>query len=197
MSNKYETENYLVKGDHKPWGRHANVGILRQYKDHIHGNVVDIGCNTGGVTYWLSENKNVLSITGVDINPKVKKQFEAVMTPTKVPYKFICANLVEAKLDSETYDTAISFHTIEHIYPEDIDVFIKNSTASLKSGGKFLVSIPYMTEYEDKHHRDFYDEKKLSDVICRNGFDVIECTHHSHSFVWKERHLLIGLFVKK
>jgi cyclopropane fatty-acyl-phospholipid synthase-like methyltransferase len=195
--SRYETENYLVKGDHKPWGRHANVGILRQYKEHIYGNVVDIGCNTGGVTYWLSENKNVSAITGVDINNEAKEHFETIMAPTNIPCKFTCINLVEAKLDNEIYDTAISFHTIEHIYPQDIDAFIKNSTFSLKAGGKFLVSIPYMKEYKDEHHRDFYDEKKLSDVICRNGFEVIECTHQSHSFVWTERHLLIGLFVKK
>lgn len=197
MMEKYDTENYLVKGDHKPWGRHASVAILRAYKEHIHGNVLDIGCNTGGVTYWLSENSRVTSITGVDINQNARVQFEAVMAATKIPYKFQCMNLAETKIDDETYDSAISFHTLEHIYPEDSDAFIKNSTFSLKSGGKLVISIPYMNEYEDKHHRDFYDVEKLNNTICRNGFDCIECNLHTDSFVWNERHLLVGLFTKK
>lgn len=191
----YHTENYVVQGDHKPWERHSTVGILRAYANHISGNVIDIGCNSGGITYWLHENKNVKSVTGVDINLKVKEHFERIMTGTNLPFKFICANLVEETINEGEYDTAISFHALEHIFPKDANNFVKNSTARLKTGGKMIVSIPYMNAYEDPHHREFYDEKKLTDVFQRNGFNVIECFLDNSR--WHEKNILTALFVKK
>lgn len=193
----YKTEDYIVDGDHVPWKGHSTVILLKEYEHYIHGNVLDLGCNTGGVTYWLSKNKKVTSITGVDINPNVKEGFEKNLGGIDVPFKFICANVIETKINEEVYDTAISFHCIEHILEKHIDAFISNSTIGLKSGGHFLISIPYMKEYEDPHHRAFYNEKTLKEMMERNNFETIRCDHVERDPRWREKHLIIAMFVKK
>lgn len=194
---EYKTEDYIVDGDHTPWKGHSTVILLKEYEQYISGNVLDIGCNTGGVTYWLTKNEKVTSITGVDININVKEGFEKNFSGVTIPYKFVCANLVETKMNEEVYDTAISFHCIEHILEKHISAFISNATAGLKSGGHFLVSIPYMKEYEDPHHRAFYDEKQLKDIMEMNNFITIRCDHVERDPRWREKHLIIAMFVKK
>jgi 2-polyprenyl-3-methyl-5-hydroxy-6-metoxy-1,4-benzoquinol methylase len=193
----YSTENYIIDGDHKPWQGHSTVILLKDNEQYIHGNVLDIGCNTGGVTYWLGQNKKVTSITGVDINIKAKDGFENNLSTLGIPYKFICTNLVETKMDEEVYDTAISFHCIEHILEKHVDAFISNSTAGLRSGGHLVVSIPYMKEYKDEHHRAFYNEKQLQDILERNNFETIKCSYSEKDSRWRENHLINALFVKK
>jgi cyclopropane fatty-acyl-phospholipid synthase-like methyltransferase len=194
---EYKTEDYIVDGDHKPWGGHSTVILLEENEQYIHGNVLDIGCNTGGITYWLGQNKKVTSITGVDINLNVKEGFEKNLSGVGIPFKFICANLVEKKINEETYDTAISFHCIEHILEKHVDAFISNSTAGLKIGGHLIVSIPYMKEYKDDHHRAFYNDKQLKNILERNNFETIKCNYSEQDSRWREKHLINGLFVKK
>jgi cyclopropane fatty-acyl-phospholipid synthase-like methyltransferase len=194
---EYKTEDYIVEGDHKPWEGHSTVILLKENEQYIHGNVLDIGCNTGGITHWLSKNKKVTSITGVDININVKEGFENNLRSIGTPYKFVCANLVETKMNDDFYDTAISFHCIEHIVEKHVDAFICNSTSGLKSGGYFIVSIPYMKEYTDPHHRAFYDEKQLKEIMERNNFETIKCNHVESDPRWRENHLINALFVKK
>lgn len=193
----YGTENYVVGGDHTPWTTHSTVALLKENEQYIHGSVLDIGCNTGGITYWLGQNKKVTSITGVDINIKAKEGFENNLRTLEIPFKFVCANLVETKMDGELYDTAISFHCIEHIIQTHIDTFIRNSTAGLKVGGYLIVSIPYMNEYKDEHHRSFYNESQLKSILERNNFETIKCDYSAEDPRWEEKHLINALFVKK
>jgi 2-polyprenyl-3-methyl-5-hydroxy-6-metoxy-1,4-benzoquinol methylase len=193
----YTSEDYVMDGGHGPWKKHSTVILLEEYESLIHGNVLDIGCNTGGITYWLGKNEKVTSITGVDINEKVKETFEKNLKEISIPFKFICANLVETKIDDMTYDTAISFHVIEHIIEKHSDAFIRNSTAGLKSGGHLVVSIPYMKAYQDPHHRSFYTPEKLAKLMERNDFETIKCEHCEQDPRWTEKHLINALFVKK
>jgi 2-polyprenyl-3-methyl-5-hydroxy-6-metoxy-1,4-benzoquinol methylase len=190
----YESENYLVGGGYDIWAEHASVGIFHSYQRYINGHVLDVGCNTGGITRWLTNNNQVKAITGVDINPEAKLKFEEKFAFVDgVSVKFVCANLAHTPMNQDTYDTVVSMHTLEHVWPQDVESFLKNCIVNLKSGGNFVICIPYMHQYKDDHHREFYDEQKLSSVMGNVGLKTVECFQDAR---WKENHLLTGLFVK-
>jgi predicted SAM-dependent methyltransferase len=88
----------------------------------------------------------------------------------------------------------MSFHTLEHIYPDDATKFVKESLRVLKPGGHVIISIPYERAYPDPAHVAFYNVESLTKLFEDNGFDTIECMKDNR---WPEqKDLLTGVFNK-
>jgi len=189
----YNTENYVIREGTASWKNHSNSQIMEAYSEHIFGDVLDVGCNTGGVTYWLHTNEKVKSITGIDINPKVESIFKKHMKDLPIEVEFFVCNYTEDCLKDRQFDTVISFHTLEHIFPTDAAKFASNLANNLKTGGKFVTSLPYGEGYKDEHHHAFYDEKTLVSLLESVGLKCLECVDDKR---WKENFLLTGLFQK-
>jgi predicted SAM-dependent methyltransferase len=93
------------------------------------------------------------------------------------------------------FDTIVSFHTIEHIYPDDIDLILQKSHKLLKDDGYFITSIPYERAYDDGvHHVAFYNENSLSELFENNGFETVECLDDNRVGI---NGILTGVFRKK
>ena len=190
---KYDTENYVIEKGVDSWKDHANANIMNVYKKHIYGDVLDVGCNTGGSTYWLSLNDTITSITGVDINPNVENIFRTHMADLKIKTDFISCDYTQNTIIDREFDTVLSFHTLEHICEEYAPKFISNILKNLKKSGKFIISIPYKDAYVDDHHRGFYEESSLKNLLECAGFNTIECFLDNR---WRDKHLLTGIFEK-
>jgi len=195
--DKYKIkENYITRNPSpEDWRNHPNGQILNLYSNIIKGKVFDFGCNHGAETFLICENENVTKVTGLDLNcdaidiaNKTKEQFY------DCNINFICSNIIDFEIN-EKYDTIISFHTIEHIYPEDIDSIIKKLLESLNNEGYCIISIPYEHAYDNGvQHVAYYNENSLKEVFEKNGFKTIECIKDDrHS----EGNLLTGIFIKK
>jgi predicted SAM-dependent methyltransferase len=92
------------------------------------------------------------------------------------------------------YDTIISFHVLEHIWPDDVPIFAKNVYDNLREGGCFIISIPYKDAYADPTHVAIYDEISLEQIFKSVGFNTIECLRDDR---WPhEKNLLTALFKK-
>lgn len=189
----YKTENYVIKEGTGSWKNHSNCKIMEAYSEHVFGDILDIGCNTGGVTYWIHKNEKVRSITAVDINPEVETIFKKHMTDLPIKVEFVLCDYTKNCLVDRQFDTVVSFHTLEHIYPEDADKFASNIASNLKIGHKFITSLPYKEGYKDEHHHAFYDEVSLAKLFENVGLKCIECFPDKR---WHETNLLTGLFEK-
>jgi len=192
--NDYSKENYITSKEcAADWLNHANAGILRVYNDYITGSVLDFGCNHGGTTFHLSSNKNVTEITGLDINDNCRPYFEQIFADVKIPNTFLCSNILDIEMNN-SYDTIVSFHTLEHIYEDDLDVVIKKLFNMLKYNGFCIISIPYETAYNCTEHVSFFNEVSLSELFKRNGFIVVECIFDNR---WSDSNILTGIFKKE
>lgn len=132
MSNKYQQkENYVtVHPDPDVWRHHANYYILCHYKEYIKGVVGDFGANHGGCSLLLLDNEAVTSIYPIDMNAQALQigcQKAAEIQP-KIPVNFTVASLFDIPLQNDAFDTIVSFHTLEDIYPEDAPKFVKKLT---------------------------------------------------------------------
>jgi 2-polyprenyl-3-methyl-5-hydroxy-6-metoxy-1,4-benzoquinol methylase len=195
MTDNYSKENYITRDPTVlAWKDHPNVRILSVYQEYITGDVLDIGCNHGASgTYWLSDNAAVSTITGVDIQPTVEVLFREVMSPVAIPVYFISESFARYITPTKLYDTAVSFHTLEHIWPDDVSVFITNIFNHLKSGGTFIISIPYELSYSDPTHVGTYNEHSLKQLCESSGFSTIECIKDGR---WPLHNLLTAVFTK-
>jgi release factor glutamine methyltransferase len=196
MMDRYKIkENYITRdSDPKEWEEHANGNILKIYSNLIKGNVLDFGCNHGSCTFLICDNANVKSITGLDLNQDAIN----IANQTKEKYgncdiNFICSNILDVNF-TQTYDTIVSFHTLEHIYPEDVNQVLTILYNSLSDNGYFIISIPYDHAYDDGfQHVAYYDEKSLSELFELNNFETIECIYDGRH---RDGNLLTGVFKK-
>jgi 2-polyprenyl-3-methyl-5-hydroxy-6-metoxy-1,4-benzoquinol methylase len=189
---KYAKESYITsRPDPELWKEHVNIKTLNEMCNYITGNVLDVGCNHGSTTYWLKDLP-IESITGIDINNNALECAKHLFKTVSKPSKFINLDLTTNKLN-EIFNTIVSFHTLEHIYPEDVDSFLANIYSMLDVNGCFIISIPYETAYKDSCHVAFYNVQKLNEVMYRNNFKVIKCYKDDR---WNEKNILTGIYKK-
>ncbi len=135
MINYENKENYITRHPNPlAWKQHANFQIMKNASEYIKGDCADLGCNHGACTWLLLEFPNVNSITGFDINEKAI-QVASSLTDEIKPFKtveFIQSNLMKINTPDNKYDFIMSFHTLEHIYPNDIDIVISEFNRILK-----------------------------------------------------------------
>jgi len=191
-------ENYLVFSDNMNiWRRHPNYFIIHDSKEYLKGDCIDIGCNIGILSIHLSELESISSITGLDINSSAVNKARELAKVHGFSHKstFECLNLVtdDTRKYNQKFDSMISFHTLEHIYPEDADVFIKKQYDMLKPGAYCLIIIPYDHAYPDPCHVAFYKEDSLRSLYERHNFRTVKCFKDDR---WHEKDLLHGVFQK-
>lgn len=189
---KYSKENYITaRYNPEEWKDHVNVKTLNEWSSLITGSVLDVGCNQGTTTYWLKD-LNISNVTGIDINNESLNYARDLFSKINIPSKFIDLDLTQNSLD-ETFDTIISFHTLEHIYPEDADAFLSNINKMLNNDGHFIIGLPYEYAYNDPCHVAFYNEQSLNDIMERNGFKTIKCFKDDR---YNEKNILTGIYKK-
>jgi SAM-dependent methyltransferase len=197
-----EKENYItIHPDPATWRTHANYKVMQSFASYIKGKCGDLGCNHGSCTLLLLDFP-VESVHGYDINIKALeiaydnalKYQVGISGHESTKISFICANLMSIPIEANYFDFLMSFHTLEHIYPEDTDAVVSEISRILKVGGHILISIPYDHAYPDPHHVNFYMENNLSELFERHGFETVACFKDDR---FEQKDLLTGLFVKK
>ena len=127
--------------------------------------VLDAACGEGYGTAYLSSFAT--HVTGIDlseeaINHAQKKYLMSNLSFIKTP-----ANDLPFK--EETFDTIVSFETIEHLSKEEHDQFLKEARRTLKPEGFLVISTPNKKVYSDKnnyrnpfHISEFYEEEFMA-----------------------------------
>ena len=155
--------------------------------------MIDLGCNHGASTWWLTENAAVREIVGVDINTEALEVARKTFAAQSLPHQFLQLDLTRGQAVDPMGDSIVSFHTLEHIYPDDVDQFLNAAYRSLKAGGYMVISIPYEHAYPDPCHVGFYNEQSLTACMEQAGFEMKQCFKDDR---FEEKNLLTGLFLK-
>jgi len=175
------------------WWNHVNAREYRRFQEHFTGRICDIGCNIGMSSLLAASSPDVQQVVGVDIYDKAIETARRYALFAKLDSKVVYVEqdftLECNQLETESFDGAISFHVLEHIYPEDLDPFMANLWRILKWGGKVLISIPYGRNYNSPEHVNYFDMDTLSILFTKNGFDVLDICVIIGT-------ILTGLFVK-
>jgi 2-polyprenyl-3-methyl-5-hydroxy-6-metoxy-1,4-benzoquinol methylase len=175
MSEKYEKENYVHMENY--WQKYMPSVLLAHYNKLFRGRIADFGCNTGLFDIHLAGLKKVEEVVGFDVNKEAIDQAKlfAEQSPVKSKLKFVHKNLTEDLSYENYFDFIICFHTLEHIYPEDIDASVKNIHKTLKPGGYALINLPdknsYLWETAHVYHPN---KEELSELFQTHGFETIE-----------------------
>lgn len=196
--DKYKKENYLVHTDDMAvWRRHPNYMIVRDAAPYIRGRVADVGCNIGIIAVHLSELPMVTFIHGFDINAAsiAAAHVMAERHGFAGRSSFDVSDFTRQTRPElhGTFDTVVTFHTLEHIYQEDLDAFVQELANLLRPGGNCMVLIPFDHAYPDPCHVSFFKEADLIVLFERHGLMTRYCFKDDR---YHEKDLLHAMFVK-
>jgi cyclopropane fatty-acyl-phospholipid synthase-like methyltransferase len=129
------------------------------------------------MTLYAAKFGDVSHVVGVDIFPLATATAMQYANYTNLTGKvsFQTFNFVQdvIPLENESFDGVISFHTLEHIYPEDIDIFIRHIYDILVDGGKAFISIPYDHWIGSPEHVSYFTVQSLSEAFYKGGFRTL------------------------
>ena len=181
-------EKYKVKENYKQpfpdinsqfWHENITGVLINYYKNLMKGKIAEFGCNNGISTAKVSRYEDVEQVVGFDINEEALKEAEEKLLPqipeTLNKVSFVKTNLTKIDWQKNYFDFAFTIHTIEHIYPEDIEEAISEMSSLLKSNAYFLVNLPDKNSYRWEPTHVFHpDLNDLNNLFVKNGFEVIE-----------------------
>lgn len=110
---------------------------------YVHGRVLDIACGTGYGCHMIAKDRKreVTEIIGVDVDPETLSYARVEYYHQKV--KYIQGDALDEQLPLQlgSFDTILSFETIEHV--QDDQAFLHNLYRMLKPGGTLILSSPF------------------------------------------------------
>lgn len=185
MNEYLNKENYIMKFDDSWYRKHLNSTIINQYNNLLGKKCAVLGSNSGYQCFLIGEFKSVDEVIGFDINKEalnygdviIRKLFSQDVT-NKIKFRF--SNLMCVDSEDNYFDSIIDFHTLEHIYPEDLNQVINEKYRILKHNGHVILSIPYEKAFYSPteipiQHVNFFNENKLKESFELNKFETIEC----------------------
>ncbi len=183
IENKYIKETYITRDANiEEWETHLNATLLNQYQDYLFGVCADFGCNHGACTIISSKNKLISKLVGIDINE------ESLFVASKLLNEYMDSNRGDlnitylhsdlrnlSTISDDYFDSAYSFHTLEHIFIDDYDSVFSEWKRVLKHNAPFLISIPYEQACYDLTHTNFFNETNLTELFKKYNFTILEC----------------------
>jgi ubiquinone/menaquinone biosynthesis C-methylase UbiE len=110
--------------------------LILPYKDFLEGKtVIDIGCGTGLLLDFFSEEGISLNYYGVDISKNM-----LMIAQEKKPDILIQGDMYNLPVKNETADIVASF-TVLNIFPDDEEIVLTGMARILKPGGPMIISV--------------------------------------------------------
>ncbi|MBQ9359709.1 MAG: class I SAM-dependent methyltransferase [Lachnospiraceae bacterium] len=157
--------------------------------------VCELGCSEaiGGV--MLKQNTQLLRYVGIDLDKEAIKWNRENLSDEE--FVFINGNFLDEKCTEERFDAVISLDVIEHIKPDNEDLFCKRMVDKLEDEGVAIIGTPnvsmrpYANESARIVHINNYDQQRLyetmtkyfrnvfifgmNDEIVNTGFEPMAC----------------------
>ncbi len=140
-------DNYAPKWDEEMVKSDKKIGMILDNADvKVGSKVLDVACGTGVlIPYYLE--RNVESVLGVDISPKMIEIARSKFDDEAVD--FLLGDVEDADIDWD-YDAIVVYNAFPHF--QDGERLIKNLSGHLKRGGKLTIAHGASRERIDAHH---------------------------------------------
>lgn len=156
LTHEQDGEIYIFR--HLFWGlEHLTYikYVIEEVIKHQPATLVDIGCGEGRIISEIKKKYTPSLIHGYDISPSAVRFAKAFVPDVE----FETHNIVKTPLPTK-FDTAVSCEVIEHIKPEEVELYCKNIAESLTKGGALFLTTPTTNiPVISKHYQHFTKEK--------------------------------------
>ena len=98
---------------------------------------IDFGCGAGNYAIYLASRG--FNVTGIDISPTAIKMAKENAKKKGITCNFLVADVLGDLCEvKETFDFAVDWELLHHIFPEQRLLYVENVYKLLNHGGKYL-----------------------------------------------------------
>lgn len=141
----------------------------KQMKKHVEGKVLDLGCGSGVLTNYFTQNINPEYVLCVDFTDKYQKELK------QKGYNIMFFDLDDLpyNIPDESFNTIISTDVVEHLLSPY--GYLSECNRILKKGGKLILSTPDChREVIIVPHLNYFSYKSLKMNLKRAGFTKVK-----------------------
>jgi ubiquinone/menaquinone biosynthesis C-methylase UbiE len=170
-------ENYIIQYDLNDRIGHLYNTIIQEYLPHIHHNVLHLGCNSGSTTKLLS--LYIDRVRGLDIH----KEAIDIARENYPDIQFDVGDMRSLPYNDDSCNGVYLLDVLEHIYPEDVDLVIREIHRVMTSGSYFCVFVPTVEwcGANDPSHVMFFSCSADVTNLLVDHFTIIECTNDTRT----------------
>lgn len=190
LGKPYYVSSDKLAGDYAPTRFNRELALVRRF--HPAGEVLDVGCSTGGFLHQLERRfPGVYRGTGIEVSRP------AVDHARAQGIRVLDASLLTHDFGERRFDVITFWAVLEHLAnPGD---FLRRSRGLLRPEGTLLVLVPNYRalavrllgsryRYILPQHVNYFSRGSLRDLLIRSGFRVA-CEGGSHfnpAVVWQD-----------
>jgi 2-polyprenyl-3-methyl-5-hydroxy-6-metoxy-1,4-benzoquinol methylase len=120
------------------WAKYDTAITLAQVKPEQ--TMLDIGCGSGVLSYLVAKHHPRVLVIGIDANPQAIAFCNATYHLPNLKFK---KGLVDTlKIKKQSIDTIFFLEVVEHIYPKQAKIVMRQFHKILKKSGEIIVSTP-------------------------------------------------------
>ncbi len=128
------------------------------------GNAVDFGCGLGNYCVYLA--KKGFTVTGIDVSPTAIRLAQENARRHGVTCRFLAADVTgDLSQFTATFDFAFDWELLHHLAPEQRIPYVRNVSASLKAGGRYL-SLCFSEQDPQFGGKGKYRKTPVGTVLC-------------------------------
>ena len=145
------------------WGFRYIGGLmvaLDCLSNHEFRSLVDVGCGDGRFLRDVARTWPSRRTLGIDYSKRAIGLAKA-LNPSG---NYRCLNIIDDTQD-EVFDVATAIEVLEHIPPEDLDLFVAGISELLGPGGTLIVTVPHSNLAVSKKHFQHFDSEKLQKTL--------------------------------
>lgn len=125
------------------------------------GNILEIGCGVGDMSYKMSKKWKKANVTGLDLSDTAVKIATELFGSNRIKYFAGSFNAIEL---STSFDLIVLFDVYEHVHASERKLFNEKLNNHLKPGGYLFMSIP-SPRYQEYGIKNFPDKLQPVDEI--------------------------------
>ena len=161
------------------------IAAIQKYPEYLTGCVIDLGCSSGYHLFVTAESDQVTRAVGIDINKKKidhTPNLRRADHPSDAKVEFVWGNLIELDkhFEENEFDCVESFHTLEHLFPEDLNEFFDQVKRVLKPNGYFMIIIPLGHNHDSPNeHHSWWSTEELRLLFELHNFETVFCEDYT------------------
>ena len=180
LYGRYRSNQEFIEPDDErrqraPYLRHL---ISRHFPEDRSARVLDLGCGTGALLYFLRES-GYTSIAGVDNSPEQIEEAK-LLGFTEVRQAEVTTFL--ATQASESYEVITALDIIEHLTKSELLHLADEVYRTLAPGGRWIIHAPNAEgfmgsriRYADLTHEQAFTPASINQLARAAGFQSVEC----------------------
>ncbi len=165
--------------------RNYRSALLREFSEHLHGRVLEVGAGIGQITRTLRQNPAIRHVTSIEPDAKFCQQLRAAL-----PSHTVIQGTIDDLPGEAAWDAILSVNVLEHIEADERELAIyQRKLAPL--AGTLCLFVPARPEIYAPIDKDFghfrrYTKTELRQKIERAGFEILRLRYYNFIgyFAW-------------